>query len=123
MTATQWIELALFMGALGAVTLLVLAASGHFPAAHRDARLQGKAGAAVLWGSLGLGAVTLLVALVFASRHLPIAVAIIGGGLAVLAGPLLLQPLPDSVVDGRRGLAAFATIGAALALLLWTRLA
>jgi len=35
----------------------------------------------------------------------------------LLVAPLLLRPLPDSFVNGRGGLIALTTIGAALALL------
>ncbi len=34
----------------------------------------------------------------------------------VLIAPLLLQPLPDSFVNGRRGLLTFTVIGVGLAL-------
>ena len=40
----------------------------------------------------------------------------IGGGAMVLFAPLLLQPFPDSFVNGRRGLLIFAGMAAGLAL-------
>jgi hypothetical protein len=39
--------------------------------------------------------------------------------LAVLIAPLLLQPLPDSFVDGRHGLLAFAAASIVLAAIAW----
>jgi hypothetical protein len=41
---------------------------------------------------------------------------VIGGGAMVLFAPLLLQPFPDSFVNGRRGLLTFAGIAAGLTL-------
>ena len=43
----------------------------------------------------------------------------IGGGAALLFAPLLLQPLPDSFVNGRRGLLVFAAGAVVLAALMW----
>jgi hypothetical protein len=50
---------------------------------------------------------------------LPWHLAVIGGGAALLFAPLLLQPLPDSFVDGRRGLLAFSAAAVSLAALMW----
>ena len=41
----------------------------------------------------------------------------------VLIAPLLLQPLPDSFVNGRRGLLTFTGLGLGLALMAGTLLA
>ena len=45
--------------------------------------------------------------------------AVIGGGLAILAAPLVLQQFPDRFVDGRAALLSFAAAGIALALFIW----
>ena len=42
-----------------------------------------------------------------------------GGGAALLFAPLLLQPLPDSFVNGRRGLLAFSAAAVVLAMAIW----
>jgi hypothetical protein len=44
--------------------------------------------------------------------------AVIGGGLAILAAPLVLQNFTDRFVDGRGSLMSFAGAGGLLALLL-----
>jgi hypothetical protein len=45
---------------------------------------------------------------------------VLGAGGAVLVAPLLLQPLPDSFVNGRRGLITFALAASVLACLAWS---
>jgi hypothetical protein len=59
------------------------------------------------------------VALVLAWMALPWYATVIGGGAALLFAPLLLQPLPDSFVNGRRGLLVFAAGAVVLAALMW----
>jgi hypothetical protein len=110
-------ELSLFMGLVLVLSLYWLTASGHFPEEHRAASLKTAGGQALLWGTMIIAALLTLAALVFAWARLPISAAVIGGGLMVLVAPLLLQPLPDSFVDGRRGLVIFIALGTALALL------
>jgi hypothetical protein len=41
----------------------------------------------------------------FAWQHVPLPAAVIGGGAMVLFAPLLLQPFPDSFVNGRAWIA------------------
>lgn len=115
MLLPSWPALATFMSLMLVLSLYGLTVSGHFPAEHRGPNLKGKLGAAVLWGSLALMMAILLVALAFAWRTLPTYAAIIGGGVMVLFAPLLLQPCPDSFVNGRRGLLTFAGAGLVLA--------
>jgi hypothetical protein len=86
-----------FAGLLLAATLLTLAASGHFPRRGKDA---GAPGAMVLWTSLGAGLAALLAGFAAAWLLLPVPAAVIAGGLAVLAAPLVLQHCPDRFVDG-----------------------
>ena len=110
-------ELSLFMALVLVLSLYWLTASGHFPEEHRAASLKTAGGQALLWGTMLIAALLTLAALGFAWVRLPISAAVIGGGLMVLVAPLLLQPLPDSFVDGRRGLVIFVALGTALALL------
>jgi hypothetical protein len=110
-------ELSLFMALVLVLSLYWLTASGHFPEEHRAASLKTAGGQALLWGTMLIAALLTLAALCFAWARLPISAAVIGGGLMVLVAPLLLQPLPDSFVDGRRGLVIFVALGTALALL------
>jgi hypothetical protein len=112
-----WPQLLLFMGVVLFAALYGLTASGHFPPEFRGERLKGNAGAAVLWGSMLATCVAAAAALAQAWSVLPRYAAVIGGGAVLLFAPLLLQPLPDSFVNGRRGLLIFAAGATALAAL------
>jgi hypothetical protein len=110
-------ELAIFMALVLMLALYGLTVSGHFPAEFRGPALKSPSGQAVIWGTLALSSLTVIVAAALAWYRLPLAAAIIGGGAMILFAPLLLQPLPDSFVDGRCGLMTFAGLAGALALL------
>jgi hypothetical protein len=111
----DWHAFAVFIALILAVSLYGLTASGHFPSEHRGDTLRNTTGSAVLWLTmLACGGATVY-AVAFASRSLPWYAAVLGAGGALLAAPLLLQPLPDSFVNGRRGLVTFALAAAALA--------
>lgn len=115
----NWLALGLLMGTVLMAALYGLAASGHFPGEFRPPTLQRGWGALVLWGTMiatGLAAAT---ALVLAWRVLPWYATVIGGGAVLLFAPLLLQPLPDSFVNGRRGLLVLATGAVVFAGLMW----
>jgi hypothetical protein len=109
-------ELALFMALVLVLALYGLTVSGHFPEEHRAASLKTVGGRLLLWGTIALCAALTIAALAFAWQQLPAPAAIIAGGAMVLIAPLLLQPLPDSFVNGRRGLITFTVIGVGLAL-------
>jgi hypothetical protein len=110
-------ELALFMALVLVLSLYGLTVSGHFPHEHRHPALQVGVGPLLLWGTMALCAALTLAALAFAWQRLPLYAAVIGGGTMVLFAPLLLQPLPDSFVNGRQGLLAFAGLATGLALI------
>lgn len=109
-------ELALFMALVLVLSLYGLTVSGHFPEEHRDSALRAGLGPLLLWGTIALCAALTLAALLFAWQRLPLYAAVIGGGAMVLFAPLLLQPFPDSFVNGRQGLLIFASLAAGLAL-------
>jgi hypothetical protein len=94
-----------FAALLLAVTLLMLAASGHFPRRSKNA---GGRSTIILWTSLAAGLGALLAGLAAAWLLLPGPAAVIAGGLAVLAGPPVLQQCPDRFVDGAGALAVFS---------------
>jgi len=98
-----------------AAALLTLAASGHFP---RRAAAQDGPGTLTLWTSILAGFAATAIGLAAAWQHLPWPPAVIAGGLAILAAPLVLQRFPDSFVDGRGALAAFGGSAVVLALIL-----
>jgi hypothetical protein len=110
-------ELAVYMALVLVLSLYGLTVSGHFPEEHRTQSLRTAGGRLLLWGTLVLCAVLAISALVFAWARVPIYAAVIGGGAMVLIAPLLLQPLPDSFVNGRRGLVTFTGLGIALGLM------
>jgi hypothetical protein len=115
----DWVALALLMGSVMLVALYGLAVSGHFPAEFRSPSLRRGWGAAVLWGTIMATGLAGAMALVLAWRALPWYATMIGGGAALLFAPLLLQPLPDSFVNGRRGLLVLSTGSLILAALMW----
>lgn len=119
MLVTDWPALAVFVALVLSVSLYGLTVSGHFPSEHRGDALRTAGGAALLWLTMLVCAVAAAYAVVFASRTLPWYVAVLGAGAAFLAAPLLLQPLPDAFVNGRRGLATFALAAAVTACLAW----
>ncbi|MGB8104258.1 MAG: hypothetical protein WCF47_08260 [Pseudolabrys sp.] len=113
-----WIPLALFMTLLLFVSLHALAASGQFPREHRAPALMSGGGAIVLYGTIAVALISLLAALFAAWWLIPWYAAVIGGGLAILAAPLVLQQFTDRFVDGRTSLVSFAGAGALLAFFL-----
>lgn len=114
------VPLAIFTALLLVVSLHTLAASGQFPREHRAPALMSGFGTIILRGTIAVALACLLTAVWAAWRLIPWYAAIIGGGFAILAAPLVLQQFPDRFVDGRASLLMFAGTGAALALvLLW----
>jgi hypothetical protein len=112
------IPLALFTALLLFVSLFALAASGQFPHEHRAPALASGFGALILYGTIAVAFISLLVAFFAAWRLIPWYAAVIGGGLAILGAPLVLQKFTDRFVDGRGSLMSFAGAGGLLALLL-----
>jgi hypothetical protein len=112
------IPLVLLMALLLVFSLHTLAASGQFPREHRTPALESGLGAIVLYGTSAVAITSLVVALLAAWQLIPWYAAVIGGGLTILAAPLVLQQFPDRFVDGRASLLSFAAAGAMLALLL-----
>ena len=100
------------------LTLYGLTVSGHFPLAARRNELKTCIGTFVIGAttlSAGIAAVILIVGAV---HLLPWTAIVIGGGGAVLAGPLLLRVFPDDFVDGIASLLTFAAAAMVAALLL-----
>jgi hypothetical protein len=107
------------MALMLAASLQGLAASGHFPRQPGAAWISGF-GRSILFGSITLGIAGLAGGIPAALWVIPWYAAVIGGGLSVLAAPLVLQLFPDRFVDGRGSLLVFATLSAVLALwLVW----
>ena len=109
-------DLALFMVQVLVLALYGLTVSGHFPTEFRGESLRNASGAVLLWGTMAVAAAAFGVTLFFAWRRLELPFAIIGGGAMLLAAPLLLRPFPDSFVNGRGALLAFAGLAIALSI-------
>lgn len=112
-------ELALFMAAVLFLALFGLTASGHFPAEFRADDLRRGTGAAIMWVTMFLAVFAGGVVILFAWQALPWYAMLIGGGMTLLLAPLLLQPLPDSFVNGRAALATFSGAAGVAALAMW----
>jgi hypothetical protein len=112
------IPLVLFTALLLVFSLHMLAASGQFPRAYRAPTLASGLGVIILYGTIAVAITSLLVALLAAWRLVPWYAAVIGGGFAILAAPIVLQTFPDRFVDGRASLLSFAAASGLLALLL-----
>jgi hypothetical protein len=116
------LPLAVFLALVLTLALHGLAASGHFPREYRAPAFASGFGQALLFGSIAAAIVCLIIAIIGAWRLIPWYAAIIGGGLAILCAPLVLQRFPDRFVNGRGALLAFAGASVLLALLLfWFR--
>jgi hypothetical protein len=109
------LPLVLFVALVLALSLHGLAASGQFPREHRAAALRSPPGAMILFGSIAVALICLVAGVGGAWRLLPWYAIVIGAGAAFLAAPMVLRTLPDSVVDGRGALIAFAGAGVVLA--------
>jgi hypothetical protein len=109
------IPLVLFAILVLMLSLYILAASGQFPHERRAPALASSFGGLILYGTIAVAAASLAVALYAAWRLIPWYEAVIGGGLAILAAPLILQQFPDRFVDGRGGLVSLAGTAAVLA--------
>lgn len=107
------------MGSVLLAALYGLSVSGHFPAEFRPPKLQGTLGCLILWGTMAGAGLAALAALALAWRALPWYATVIGGGAVLLFAPSLLQRLPDTFVNGRRGLLVFAGSALVLAGLMW----
>jgi MFS family permease len=85
---------ALFMALVLAASMQGSAASGHFPGRRKAPAAAAGVGAAVLLGSMALVTASLVGGTVAALNFIPWYAAVIGGGLSVLATPLVLQWFP-----------------------------
>ena len=108
----------LFMALVLAASLQGLAVSGHFPRGHKA--VQTSVGSIVLFGSITLAIVCLAIGILETIRMIPWYAVIIGGGLSLLAAPLVLQWFPDGFVDGGGAPITFAGLGIVLtSALIW----
>jgi hypothetical protein len=112
------VTVTLFTIGVALLTLYGLTVSGHFPIEARRKELKTFIGAVVIGATIASAAVAAIILCLVAVHLLPWTAIIIGGGAAVLAGPLLLRVFPDDFVDGIAGLLTFAAAAMVAALLL-----
>lgn len=109
-----------FMALILVVALQGLAACGHFPREHRAPTMAVGTGPIILFGSIVITIVCFAGGILAASRLIPWYVAVIAGGLSVLAAPLVLGAFPDRFVDGRSSAFCFTAVSIVLVgFLLW----
>jgi hypothetical protein len=108
----------LFIIGVALLTLYGLTVSGHFPFEARKNELKALNGTVVISATILSAGVAAIILIVVAVQLLPWTAIVIGGGGAVLAGPLLLRVFPDDFVDGMAGLLTFAAAAMLVALLL-----
>jgi len=118
LTIDAILPLVLFTLLMLMLSLHALSASGHFPREHRAAALRSLLGVVILHGTILVALTALIAGLWAAWRLIPWYAAVIAGGLAILAAPLVLQEFSDSFVDDRRSLLSFAGASVALAIML-----
>ena len=99
--------LALFAGAALLAASGAVFVAGYLPRAQAPAAARGAAGAALVWGALAC-VLALVVLLIPAASRLPPAVAVVTAGLAILAAPFVVQPMPAAWRGSRAGLALLA---------------
>jgi hypothetical protein len=117
-----WAELALFMLSIGSLALYGLAASGHFPAELRAPEMSRGGGAAVLWATIVVAALTAAGTLWLGARVLPWYAIVIGGGMMLLFAPLALRAFPDRFVDGPVALLVFSATATGTTAVAWSLL-
>jgi hypothetical protein len=118
LTTDAILPLVLFTLLMLMLSLHGLSASGHFPRDARATALSSPASAVILHGTIFIALASLIAGLWAAWRLIPWYAAVIAGGLAILAAPLVLQEFSDSFVDHRGSLLSFAGASAALAIML-----
>ncbi len=114
LAAVNWLALLLFAALIVTIAMFGLSLSGHFPA-PQNRQLKDWPARALIICSIIVVAFCTAKALGLAMGRLPAPIAIIGAGAALLVAPLILKSLPDSFVDGRRGLVTLAGVAAFLA--------
>ncbi len=85
------VPLALFAALILAASLFGLAVSGHFPRRQKGTAFASAFGAIILFGSIALVIAGLAGGIMGALHFVPWYAAIIGGGFALLAAPLVLR--------------------------------
>ena len=118
LTTNAILPLVLFTLLMFVLSLHGLSASGHFPREHRAAALRSPLGVVILHGTILIALTALIAGLWAAWRLIPWYAAVIAGGFAILAAPLVLQGFSNSFVDDHRSRLSFAGASVARAIML-----
>ncbi len=102
------VALAAFVATGGAVVV-----SGFLPRDSGPSAAQGPVGAVLVYAAAAMLA-ALVIAAISAATTLPWAVALVAAGLAFLAAPFAIQPLPERVRESRAGLVGVLAVSAAM---------
>ena len=116
---SQAVPVAAFMAAVAIAASGGILLAGHFPTERLPADRRLPSWRLLVWLNVVLLFGLLVVSVWLAAEQLRWPAAVIGGGLALLFGPLLFQAVPRRLVDQRRGLVGQAVAAAATLLLLW----
>ncbi len=116
-SAVSWLAFGQFFLLVLLIALFGLALSGHLPLQARDAQDTSLFDRLTIVATVAIVALAAVRTIGLGLGALPGPIAIIGAGGALLLAPLLLRALPDSFVDGRRGLIVLAALTASLAYL------
>lgn len=100
----ELMEIALFCCGIFLATTGAVLASGRLPLSAQPAGRRGWTNDLLVLAVMGCAVALALAALAFAWGRLNWPVAVVAGGLALLAAPPLLQVVPAHLADGRVGL-------------------
>lgn len=104
--------LAAFVASGGAVLV-----SGFLPRASGPEAARGPVGAVLVYGAAAILALLVIWAIA-AATALPWAVALVAAGLAFLAAPFAVQPLPERIRESRSGLVGVVALSVLMLVLL-----
>lgn len=118
LASMDFYALGLFAVSVAVLTATLVLLSGFLPLGSRPASERGALRLVLLALSAAAAAALAACTLRFALGALSLAPAVIAGGLALLAGPLLFQALPSGWRNGSAGLFVALLVAGALAVLL-----
>jgi len=114
-----WLEIAVLMVTVLVLTLYGFAVSGHFPMRSGPEHAPAPVAAAIVWVTLAIAVASVILIVLFVLKAVPVHAAVIGSGLAILAGPHLLRPVPNRIADGHGLLLALSLVVIALDAAMW----
>lgn len=95
---------ALFGAAAALAVFAAVMVSAFLPRSSGPVAGQGGLGGALVWSAAG-GTFLLFAMLIYAASLLPLSVAVVVAGLAILGAPFLVEPIPRKLRESRPALA------------------